>query len=87
MTTLIVEVMTASGCIRCKRAKALAKKVIAELDDDRLLYREVNVIEELDYAVALGLLSTPAIVLNGEFVFSSLPSAVKLRQAIFERLG
>lgn len=80
-TQLTVEVLTASGCSRCQRAKALAKEVIAGLDDVRLQYREIN------YAVALGVLSTPAIALNGELVFSSPPSAAKLRQAILERLG
>ena len=85
-TQLTVEVLTASGCSRCQRAKALAKEVVAELDNDRLQYREINVVEEIDYAVALGILSTPAIALNGELVFPSLPSAAKLRQAIVSRL-
>tara|TARA_R110002049_G_scaffold86358_4_gene219715 strand:- start:3787 stop:4086 length:300 start_codon:yes stop_codon:yes gene_type:complete len=84
--SLTVEVLTASGCSRCQRAKALAKEVIAELDDDRLQYREINVVEEIDYAVGLGLLSAPAIALNGELVFPYLPSALKLRKAILERL-
>lgn len=43
-------------------------------------------VEEIDYAVALGVLSTPANALNGELVFPSLPSAAKLRQAIVSRL-
>lgn len=86
-TQLTVEVLTAPGCSHCQRAKTLAKEVIAELDDDRLQYREINVVEEIDYAVALGVLSTPAIALDGELVFSSPPSAAKLRLAILERLG
>ena len=86
-TQLTVEVLTAPGCSHCQRAKTLAKEVIAELDDDRLQYREINVVEEIDYAVALGVLSTPAIALDGELVFSSPPSATKLRLAILERLG
>jgi thioredoxin len=86
-TPLTVEVLTASGCSRCQRAKALAKRVVAELDDDRLQYKEISVVEEIDYAVTLGLLSAPAIALNGELVFRSLPSAVKLRQAILDRLA
>tara|TARA_R110002049_G_scaffold79063_1_gene201648 strand:- start:2363 stop:2662 length:300 start_codon:yes stop_codon:yes gene_type:complete len=84
--TVTVEVLTTSGCNRCQRAKALAKEVVAELDDNRLQYREVNVVEEIDYAVGLGLLSAPAIALNGELVFPFLPSALKLRKAILERL-
>ena len=85
--TVIVEILTASGCGRCQKAKALVKDVISELSDTNIQYREINVVEEIDYAVKLGVLSTPAIALNGELVFPSPPSAAKLRQAILERLG
>jgi glutaredoxin len=81
-----VEVLTASGCSRCQKVKALARGVIAELGGHRVQYREINVVEEIDYAVELGVLSTPAIALNGELVFTSTPSAAKLRQAIQQRL-
>ena len=77
-----VEVLTASGCGRCQKVKALAREVIAELGDSRVRYREINVVDEIDYAVELGVLSTPAIALNGELVFTSTPSPAKLRQAI-----
>lgn len=84
---VLVEVLTASGCSRCQKAKDLAKKVIAELPDTAIQYREINVVEEIDYAVALGVLSTPTIAINGELVFPALPSASKLRQAILQRLN
>lgn len=84
---VLVEVLTASGCSRCQQAKSLAKEAIAELDNVCIQYREINVIEEIDYAVRLGVLSTPAIALNGELVFPAPPSKAKLRQAILERLG
>jgi len=79
---LTVEVLTASDCSNCQRTKSLVKEVIAELDDNRIEYREVNVVEEIDYAVSLGVLRIPAIALNGNLVFSSHPTAVKLRLAI-----
>lgn len=85
--TVVVEVLTASGCSRCQQARALAREVIAELGDRRIHYREINVLEEIDYAVQLGVLSTPAIALNGELVFSTPPSRARLHQAILERLG
>lgn len=85
--TVVVEVLTASGCGHCQKAKTLAKETIAELGDNRIQYREVNVVEEIDYAVRLGMLSTPAIALDGELVFPAPPSKAKLRQAILDRLG
>lgn len=87
---VLVEVLTASGCGRCQKAKTLAKRVIAQIEgkdqDADIQYREINVVEEIDYAVQLGVMSTPAIAINGELVFPAPPSATKLRQAILERL-
>lgn len=83
---VLVEVLTASGCGRCEKAKVLTKEVIAEFPAANVQYRAINVVEEIDYAVTLGVMSTPAIALNGELIFSSTPSSNKLRQAIRERL-
>jgi len=82
-----VEVLTASGCSRCQKVKTLARDVVSELGDNRVRYREIDVVEEIDYAVELGVLSTPAIALNGELVFSATPSKSKLHQAIQQRLS
>lgn len=83
---LLVEVLTASGCGRCQKAKDLARTVIAEFSEANIQYNEVNVVEDIDYAVALGVISTPAIAINGELVFPALPSAAKLRYAIHQRM-
>ncbi len=85
--TVLVEVLTASGCSRCQRTKTLAKAVISELRDVRIQYREINVVEEIDYAVQLGVMRTPAIAINSELVFLASPAATRLRQAILDRLG
>lgn len=83
---VVVEVLTASGCGRCQKARSLAKEAIAELGDCRVHYREINVVDEIDYAVQLSVMSTPAIALNGELVFPGPTSKSKLHQAILERL-
>jgi len=85
--TVVVEVLIASGCGRCQKARTLAKEAITELDDSRVHYREINVVDEIDYAVRLGVMSTPAIALNGELVFPALLSKAKLCQAILTRLA
>jgi glutaredoxin len=84
---VMVEILTASGCGRCAKAKTLIREAITELDDSRIQYREVSMVEEIDYAIRLGVLSTPAIALNGELVFPSPPSKTKLKQAIQQCLG
>lgn len=69
-----IEVIAAPGCRKCAgvqdELRALASSVLGE---DNLVWREVNVLEELDYAVALGVLTMPAIAVNGELRFPSLP--------------
>ena len=77
---------TAPSCNRCAKVKARLKALVAEFGEERVRYREIDVVEELDYAVSLGVLSTPAIALDGELVFSAIPSDRKLRAAINKRL-
>jgi predicted thioredoxin/glutaredoxin len=81
-----VEVFAAPGCKNCGRAKEVLKKLVEELGGERIRWREVNVVEELDYAIRLGILSTPAIAVDGELLFASLPSEKKLRRALEAKL-
>jgi len=77
-----VEVFSAPGCGKCGHAKEVLRSVVDTWTDDRIEWREVNILEELDYAVQLGVLSTPAIAIDGKLVFTGLPSEKKLRQAL-----
>lgn len=82
--TIKVEVFSSPGCGKCGHAKEVLRRIAQEVDG--IEWREVNVLDEMDYAVALGVLSTPAIAIDGELVFSGLPSSAKLRAALDERL-
>ena len=81
-----VEVFSSPGCGKCVQAKALLKAIAEELGQDRLTWRDVNILEEMDYAVDLGVMSTPAVAIDGELVFAALPSAGKLRAELESRL-
>ncbi len=81
-----VEVFSSPGCNRCGQVFNLLETISGELGAERIAWREVNVLEELDYAVDLGVLSMPAIAIDGELVFKSHPSAGKLREALETRL-
>lgn len=81
-----IEVFSSPGCAKCTYARDALKKAAEELGGGRIHWREVNVLDEMDYAVSLGVLSTPAIAVNGELVFTSLPSAKKLRQTLERKL-
>jgi glutaredoxin len=80
-------VFSSPGCSKCGQAKSLLKAVAEELGPDRVAWREVNILEEMDYAVDLGVMASPAIAIDGELVFVSLPSAAKLRAELIKRLG
>lgn len=81
-----VEVFSSPGCGKCGHAKETLRRIVEELGGDRFVWRAVNVLDEMDYAVALGVLSTPAIAVDGKLVFTALPSARKLRAALEARL-
>jgi predicted thioredoxin/glutaredoxin len=79
-----VELFHAPGCSRCAAAqedlKAAAETAVMGVE-----WREINVLEEMDYAVEKGVLSLPAIVIDGELVFSSLPTGQQLSAALARR--
>ena len=81
-----VEVFSSPGCAKCGHAKDVLKKLVGEVGGGRIEWREVSVLDEMDYAVKLGVLSTPAIAVDGKLLFSSLPSEKKLRKLLEQRL-
>ncbi len=82
-----VEVFSAPGCSKCSHAKSVLQKLVSELGENKIQWREVNILDELDYAVELGVLTTPAIAINDELMFTGLPSAKKLRAELESRLA
>ena len=82
-----VEVFSSPGCSKCGHARELLKKIALEKGEQNLSWREVNILEELDYAVQLGVLSTPAIAIDGELLFTGLPSARKLQAVLEQRIN
>ena len=81
-----VEVFSSPGCGKCAQGKSMLKAVAEELGQDKVSWREVNILAEIEYAVDLGVMSSPAIAINGELVFVSLPSATKLRAELLKHL-
>jgi thioredoxin len=81
-----VEIFHAPGCTECVAAHAKLRAAAQEAVKD-LEWRELNVLDDLDYAVELGVISLPSIVVDGELVFTSTPTVTQLRQALIERNG
>ena len=64
----------------------MLETITRDFDSGLIAWRKVNILEELDHAVELGVLSLPAIAIDGELVFTSHASARKLRSALNRRL-
>lgn len=78
-----IEVISAPGCKKCASVQDELHAVAASvLGEGRLVWRKVNVLEELDYAVSLGVLNMPAIAVNGELTFPTLPTPEQFRAAL-----
>ena len=84
---IVIEAFSAPGCSKCAQARQALKSVAEELDKERFLWRDVNVLEEIDYAVQLGVLTPPSLAIDGKLVFPALPTPDRLRAELAKRLG
>ena len=82
-----VDIFSSPGCGKCGHAKEVLRDLVKELGEENFNWRNVNILEEIDYAVELGVLSTPSIAINGELIFKSLPSSSRLRETLVKLLG
>ena len=81
---MIVELFYSPGCAKCAAGQASLKEAALRAVEG-LQWRELNILGELDYAVELGVLTLPAIAIDGELVFASLPTPEQLREALIAR--
>ena len=80
-----VEVLHASGCAKCLR-QLEGLRVAAREADPTVEWAELDILKSLDYAVELGVLTPPALAIDGELVFPSLPTPGALTAAMRKRL-
>lgn len=78
------ELFHAPGCLACGAAQAALREAALQ-SAPAAEWREVNVLDELDYAVSLGVLTLPAPALDGELVFAGLPTPQQLRELLRAR--
>jgi len=81
-----IELFSSNFCDRCEKAKQRIQEMLDQFSDDAIVYRELDVLEHLDYAVSLGVLTTPTIVINGELAFTGMPPIKNLKDELNKRL-
>jgi thioredoxin 1 len=79
-----VEVVTSGiqGCASCERATKLVKRVLEE--NQGVEFGEINALEQPERIEKLGMVTSGAIVIDGELAFSSLPSEKAFRQRMLK---
>lgn len=82
-----VEAFSTPGCSNCARGRDALKLVVDAFGQDQVTWRDVNVLEEMDHAVELGVITPPSIAIDGELVFPKFPTADKLREELMRRLA
>lgn len=85
--TILIEVFAAPGCAKCAQSRAALKAVVEALGAERFVWRERDVLREIDRAVALGVVSPPSLAIDGELVFAALPTPQRLRDELTRRLA
>lgn len=76
-----IELFYAPGCDKCT-ANRESLKTAAEHTAHDLEWLELNVLENMDYAIELGILTLPAIAIDGVLEFPALPNAKQLVSAL-----
>lgn len=78
-----IEMFYTPACSACvaqhDELRAVARAAVKDLE-----WHDVNVAENIDHAVDLGVLTLPSIVIDGELAFTSMPTVAQLRKALIE---
>ncbi len=81
---VVVELLESNFCPKCAVVKDRVEKVAKELGVE---VRLLDPIEDTDRIVELGILTSPAVVVNGKVKFAGVvPTEEKIRKAIEEEL-
>lgn len=62
------------------------KEIAQSFGCDAFSWQERNLLEHIGQAVQLGILSAPAISIDGQLAFSALPSPVQLHAELTKRV-
>lgn len=76
-----IELFYAPGCDKCA-ANRESLKFAAESAGPDIQWLELDVLKNMDYAVDLGVLTLPAIAIDGVLEFPALPNVKQLVEAI-----
>jgi len=85
--TVEVEFFYSPYCRRCRKARERLRALAGAWSEEQLRLRERDVLEALDRAVAVGVIQTPALVIDGRLVPGPVPSRRALEKLMREHLS
>ena len=85
MDEVYVEDFTSPGCVDCPAVKVMLEELSEELECE-LIIEEVDITTDPTRAAQYGIMSVPAIAINGVLKFIGLPDREELKKAITDEL-
>lgn len=78
-----IDLFYAPYCNSCRRVRSLLRR-LAATQHERLVFRELDVVEHLDEAVTAGVLRTPAVVIDGQVRLAGAITKTALKGLLHE---
>ena len=85
MEEVYVEEFMSPGCVGCPTVKEMLKELSAEFGGN-LIVEEVDITVDTTRAAQYGIMSVPAVAINGILKFMGVPSKEELKKAILEEI-
>jgi thioredoxin 1 len=85
MEEVYVEEFMSPGCVGCPAVKEMLEELSGEFGD-KLIVEEINITVDTTRASQYGIMSVPAIAVNGILKFMGVPGKEELKKAILEEL-
>jgi len=83
---LKLELFSSPACGKCDQVKKKLQ-AIADQSGGAIAFTVVNILQEMDYALKLGVLSTPCIAVNGKLLTFGLPDMDELEKTLAEHVA
>lgn len=85
MKEVYVEEFMSPGCVGCPQVKEMLNELSSELKGN-MIVEEVDITEDTIRSAQYGIMSVPAVAINGILEFVGVPSREELRKALVEAL-
>ena len=84
---ILIEVFAAPGCSKCAQKRHALRAITEELGADRFGWHDIDLLENIERAVELGVMSPLSLGFDAELVFPALLTPERLRAELARRLA